>query len=153
PREAILEIARERRASPVWVLGRELTLAGEALSLPGASSTITVAPGLIGHHQRENAAVAAAMANLSARRLPSGPPDRIACGIARAVWPGRFEQLDVGGRRVFLDCAHNVDGVRALAATAATQLDPARTVLVFGALADKGYASMLRILAPLARAR
>ncbi len=63
---------------------------------------------------------------------------------------------------IFLDAAHNLDGARVLAAAWRTMsigmwrpgTDAAtRTILVFGALADKAYEPLLRELAPLAHRR
>jgi len=102
---------------------------------------------LRGAHQRGNAGLAAAALRELAR---SGVPiaeEAIARGIAAVRWPGRLEE--VGG--VLLDGAHNPDGAAALAAALAA-LHPGRPVeLVFGVLADKDHAGMLRALAPAAR--
>jgi dihydrofolate synthase/folylpolyglutamate synthase len=102
---------------------------------------------LRGPHQRGNAALAAAALRQLSRAGVPLPDEAIACGIATARWPGRLEE--VGG--VLLDGAHNPDGAAALAAALAT-LHPGRPVeLVFGVLADKDHAGMLRALAPVAR--
>ncbi len=148
-REVILAVAEERGASPIYVCrGGE----DRAALMPDGSS-LALAPRLIGPHQRDNAHVAAAMASFAAPELGLGPSD-IEAGVAEAVWPARFELLSIDGREVILDCAHNVEGARSLAATlAARGHRPERSLLVFGALADKGFASMLRLLAPLARER
>lgn len=102
---------------------------------------------LRGPHQRGNAALAAAaLRELARAGVPVGE-DAIARGIAAARWPGRLEE--VAG--VLLDGAHNPDGAAALAA-ALPALHPGRPVeLVFGVLADKDHAGMLRALARAAR--
>jgi dihydrofolate synthase/folylpolyglutamate synthase len=102
---------------------------------------------LLGPHQRGNAALAAAALRALAAGGVAVPEAAIAAGIAGARWPGRLE--DLGG--VLLDGAHNPDGAAALAASLAA-LHPGRPVeLVFGVLADKDHAGMLRALAPAAR--
>jgi dihydrofolate synthase/folylpolyglutamate synthase len=102
---------------------------------------------LRGPHQRGNAALAAAALRQLARAGVPVPEEAIERGIAAARWPGRLEE--VGG--VLLDGAHNPDGAAALAA-AFPALHPGRPVeLVFGVLADKDHAGMLRALAPAAR--
>ncbi len=102
---------------------------------------------LRGAHQRGNAALAAAALRQLARAGVPVPEDAVARGIATARWPGRLEEI--GG--VLLDGAHNPDGAAALAA-ALPALHPGRPVeLVFGVLADKDHAAMLRALAPAAR--
>ena len=104
--------------------------------------------GLAGPHQRGNAALAAAALHLlDGAGLPV-PEPAISGGISRARWPGRLET--VGG--VLLDGAHNPDGAAALASALAA-VHPGRPVeLVFGVLADKDEANMLRALAPSVRA-
>lgn len=145
----IVEVARVVGASPIHLCSHDES---PRATLPDGSSVL-LAPTLSGPHQRRNAEVAAAMACLAAPalRLDSRA---IEAGVASAAWPARLERLSLDGRELILDCAHNVDGARVLAAALAQGgHDPARAVLVFGALADKGYASMLRVLAPLARER
>jgi dihydrofolate synthase / folylpolyglutamate synthase len=98
---------------------------------------------LAGAHQRGNAALAAEALRLMDRAGVRVPEEAIAEGIATARWPGRLEEI--GG--VLLDGAHNPDGAAALAA-ALGELRPGRPVeLVFGVLADKDHAGMLRALA------
>ncbi len=156
-REAILDVARARGASPVWSVGADLRVDGEGeevcLVLP-EGERVVLAPRLGGAHQIENAAVAAGMAVLAARSEARIGRASIERGIARAAWDGRMETVVARGRTFLLDCAHNVDGARALAAAVSAQgIPPDRTILVFGALADKAWSSMLRVLAPLATRR
>jgi dihydrofolate synthase/folylpolyglutamate synthase len=102
---------------------------------------------LRGSHQRGNAALAAAALRQLARAGVPVSEEAIARGIAAARWPGRLEE--VGG--MLLDGAHNADGAAALAAALA-ELHHGRPVeLVFGVLADKDHAGMLRALGPAVR--
>jgi dihydrofolate synthase/folylpolyglutamate synthase len=101
--------------------------------------------GLPGAHQIDNARVATALG----RRLGASE-GAIALGLANVRWPGRLEQV---GRHL-IDCAHNSDGAQALAAhVRGLGIPPDRTKLVFGALVDKDWVSMLAELAPLAAHR
>ena len=76
---------------------------------------------------------------------------RIACmteaqlrkGMEEAVWEGRMEEVLPG---IFVDGAHNEDGIRAFAETAGTDGCKGSRMLVFSAVADKDYKSMIRIL-------
>lgn len=64
-------------------------------------------------------------------------------GLKNAVWPARMEQIRPG---VYLDGAHNEDGIRAFLEAAGMikeQKRPERTLLVFAVAADKDYRNML----------
>ena len=128
-----------------------LSRGATARSIVDEASAVAFARGarlsLAGEHQRDNAALAFALAQTL------GIDDATAAGaIEGARWPGRLERLETELGPVLLDAAHNPDGARALAAALA-DARPENTALVFGALADKDAASMLDILAPLARVR
>lgn len=159
---AIASEAAARDAGPITRVGRDVHVTWRAdgeVSIARAAGrgadAITTRLGLRGPHQAENAATACALAFAIAPRFP-GLERAIARGLEAATWPGRLERLDHGGVRVVLDCAHNAHGARALVAALGSgpdALDPARTTLVFGALADKAWAEMLALVAPLAERR
>ncbi|WP_437955272.1 folylpolyglutamate synthase/dihydrofolate synthase family protein [Sorangium sp. So ce119] len=118
-----------------------------------ARSAIEVELGLRGAHQAENAGVACGVAWQLAGRWPD-IERALPAGLAAARWPGRLERLDAGGAQVLLDCAHNPHGAQALAAWLDEEgPGAARTALVFGAMADKGWGEMLQMLAPRAQRR
>jgi len=103
---------------------------------------------LLGGYQAENLRTALA----AIHRLRKGgleiPTSAIEEGLRTVSWPGRFE---IVGRAptVILEGAHNVAGARALAADVERRVpERARRSLVFGALADKDVAGMLRVLGP-----
>jgi dihydrofolate synthase/folylpolyglutamate synthase len=123
----------------------------EVAHASGASTTMVdevqmpEAVGLPGEHQKDNARVA----SLLGLRIGASP-QAVHDGLARAHWPGRLESIG----RFLLDAAHNPDGADALARhIRSLGLTPDRVALMFGTLADKDWASMLDVLAPLARAR
>lgn len=86
-------------------------------------------------------------------------------GFGATRWPGRYEWLETDRGPWLLDAAHNPDGAGALAEAVALSLDPGQAAprgwplgatlrdrplaLVFGALADKDFATTLAHLAPL----
>ncbi len=75
--------------------------------------------GLRGRHQAANVAVADALLDaLEAAGIARAGADARRRGYATAVWPGRLELLDIGGRDILLDGAHNPAGAAALAAGA-----------------------------------
>jgi dihydrofolate synthase/folylpolyglutamate synthase len=171
--ERIAAIARERGArlrvvggpdSPRhdWIFAREsFSRDGQTFSMrpdpelgPGIGDwpQTHFAMPLLGLHQIDNAAVAAAI--IQELRLQGFPiaPAHIQAGLADVVWPGRFEIFaDPGGATVILDCAHNRDSAAKLAATLRELYPGARPHLIFGASDDKDVSGMLAELLPLMR--
>ncbi len=151
----VREVATTVSARPVWEVSAEPgasndgyviidRAAGRARFPDGAS--VTLAPGLPGDHQLENAAVAAATARLAGGRLAD--VEIIEHGIAAAEWPGRLERFEHEGRELWLDCAHNLEGARALSRSIDRILAGRDATLLFGALSDKPWDPVLRLLAP-----
>ncbi|MDY7225156.1 bifunctional folylpolyglutamate synthase/dihydrofolate synthase [Hyalangium rubrum] len=114
--------------------GPERTLRGLSLSLRGP-------------HQTQNAAVALAVLGQLDQRGMAVPPEAAISGLATARWPGRMEQL---GERpaVLLDGAHNPGGVAVLLASLDALYPGRRIHAVFGVVADKDRAPMMRALFP-----
>jgi len=101
--------------------------------------------GLAGSHQMDNARIATVLG----RRL-GATEEEIDVALADARWPGRLETID----GFLLDGAHNPDGAHALSEhVRCLGVPPEETVLIFGALADKDWAPMLDLLAPLGSVR
>jgi dihydrofolate synthase/folylpolyglutamate synthase len=127
---------------------------GIDVALPGLGRTRV---GLRGRHQAANAAVADALLDaLEAAGIATVPPAARLEGYARAAWPGRLELLEVEGREVLLDGAHNPAGATALA----TALDdlrpflaggrdaaPPPLTLIVASMADKDVDGVIRALA------
>ncbi len=99
--------------------------------------------GLLGEHQRWNAALAVAAVHALGLGLSDAA---IASGLAQTCWPGRFEQVSPG---LVLDGAHNEDSVAALVKTWRQVFGGQQAAVVFGAVQDKQVEVMLRLLAPL----
>ncbi len=102
--------------------------------------------GLAGEHQRENAAIAAKMAQISGLNLPE---TAITAGIGTASWPGRFHQLDHGGSIVIIDGAHNLAAAEALVKTWKSRFGQEKAAIVFGAVRDKEPEKLLHALGPI----
>ena len=119
---------------------------------PGPDDDVAVELRLAGLHQAENAGVAVGLVHCLAAHFPARDfAAATRAGLRSAEWPGRCERITRGEVTVLLDAAHNPEGAAALRAALAS--DPARTALVFGALADKRWPEMLRPLAALAGRR
>lgn len=176
--ERLVAVARERGArlrvvgradSPRqdWIFERDsFTRRGQTFTMqPGPALQAEAAPQsgvgdwpltqfslpLLGQHQVENAAVAAAVVQeLRLQGFHIAPGD-LQAGLAGVVWPGRFEIFtdSHSGQTIILDCAHNRDSAAKLAATLQEQYPGARPHLIFGASDDKDVSGMLAELLPL----
>jgi len=105
--------------------------------------------GLAGTFQRANVAVALLTLALARERFRC-PADAVRRGLAEVRWPGR---LAVVSREplVVLDGAHNADGIAALAAELPAVVGDRPLDLVFAAMADKTWDTMLALLLPRVR--
>jgi len=146
PQAAAARKVLMRRATPFFPRFRVLSRRGFMLKFtvdgPGGSPMSCSLPAL-GDHQAVNAATAVSLVERSGARITPGIVRR---AFRKVRLPGRVE---VVGRRPWLivDAAHNPVSARALASSLAS-VPRRRTVLVFGASADKDYGSMLRTLLP-----
>ena len=71
-------------------------------------------------------------------------------GLARVVWPGRFQRIDgPGGVSLILDGAHNEAAAARLVQTWRECYGEERPVVLLGVLRDKDVAAVCRALAPL----
>ena len=139
PEEAHREIAR--RAGEV---GAPLRHLGADFSPPPGPL------GLGGPHQRDNAAIALALARAVAARRGRGLDDTtVADALAGTAWPGRLERV---GPDLLLDCAHNAEGARALAAALPAIAAGRRVVFLMSVAEDKDVRGILAALGPLAYA-
>ncbi len=106
--------------------------------------------GLRGAHQAANAAVAALVLEAVNASGLAVPAQAIEAGLRDAEWPGRLDLVDLGGRALLVDGAHNPAGARALAAYL-EEVHPAGVPVVFGVMGDKDVDGMLAPLAGFAR--
>lgn len=92
-------------------------------------------------YQTENASLAV----LAAQELLDGniTPDVVRKGLWDAHWPGRMEEVLPG---VFLDGAHNEDGIEAFLHTVAKDGCAGKRILLFGVVADKSYRKMIQMI-------
>jgi dihydrofolate synthase / folylpolyglutamate synthase len=152
-RRVLRDLARLRQGSGVagsldFPRFRVLSQGGAVLKFnvngPGGRPMECVLPAL-GEHQAANAATAIALVERGGAGIT---PAIVRRALRKVRLPGRVE---IVGRRPWLivDAAHNPVSARALAA-ALRSVKRRRTVLVFGASADKDYGSMLRTLLPAA---
>lgn len=98
---------------------------------------------MAGEHQRDNAALAVALAQDLAALLAG----QIARGLAATRWPGRLEVLQ-SDPLVVIDVGHTPDGVRRARAGFETIRGDRQGILVCGVSADKEVAEIVAVLAP-----
>lgn len=93
-------------------------------------------------YQAENAAVAVRCME----ELPDGrgmEREQIEAGLQETFWEGRMEELLPG---VYVDGAHNEDGIRAFVRSVQADGCTGRRYLLFSAVGDKDYGGMIDIL-------
>lgn len=71
-------------------------------------------------------------------------PEIINQGFHKRLWPGRMEQVM---EEIYIDGAHNKDGIRAFLETAGEIVRNQSCVLLFGAVREKNYQEMIQELA------
>jgi len=103
---------------------------------------------LAGSYQKENAQLALALAleAVMAGWLPTLEPVAVREALEKLSWPGRLSLHWIAGRKVLVDCAHNLEAVCSLARHLDT-LDN-RFNLVFSCLDDKPLHEMAAELRP-----
>ena len=103
---------------------------------------------LRGDHQVGNALVAIRLLEAARGAGIRVPGEAIERGLTGVEWPARMELLSVlGGKRVLLDAAHNLDGAQALAAYLGRWY-PGRLPLVLGVMRDKDVEQIIDALLP-----
>jgi dihydrofolate synthase / folylpolyglutamate synthase len=169
-RAGVPALTAEREAEPLAALREGAARAGAALRtldelaaigdvrVSEAGTTFTldsatwgerrVRVALAGAHQARNAALAAEILGVLPPRLRPAWSE-VEEGLSAVVWPGRMQQVELGGARCILDIAHNPDGARALAAALRALRPPRPRVLVLAVLADKDLEGIASPLLPL----
>ncbi len=96
--------------------------------------------GLVGGHQRRNAALA--LAGIAAAGFDVSESAR-RVGIAGVEWPGRFQRMG----DFVMDGAHNLQGAEQLVRTWREEFgEESKVPVIFGALKDKDFGAMLGVL-------
>lgn len=113
---------------------------------------IEVRTGLTGKHQVSNCLNLLAGIEFLSQAGLNLTSEKAIAGLIKAVWPGRFERIpDLGRLKLYLDGAHNPDGMRALVATLNSVYPGRKVDLLIGILNNRPLAEMAAILAPVAR--
>jgi dihydrofolate synthase/folylpolyglutamate synthase len=146
-RTAVKEIAVSRSAQ-LYVLNQDFVFflkSGGGFDYKGVNwnfEDLSVA--LRGRHQRANAAIALCALEMVATDFPVAE-GAIRDGLRTVAWPGRFEVMGTAPT-VVLDGAHNGEGVRALIEEIREFRGARRIRMLFAAMDDKDWGSMLDAL-------
>ncbi len=140
--ETVIRTVAAERSAPIWSVREQF---GEAIDVYPRTN-------LEGDYQRWNAATA----TLVARLLPPRwrlTGDVVARGLQHASWPGRWQRVDVGGRRVILDASHNPEGAQVLDAnlTRLVAETGRKPVIVTGVLGEYRARALLEVIGRHAR--
>ena len=145
--EQVLSCRAQELSAPLLLADRDYRWQAEAerLSFIGLGSELErLTPGLLGHHQHQNLALALAAAAYLRSSTVALPARALQQGIERVRWPGRLEWLP---GQILLDGAHNVAGARVLAAYLRQQ-KLFKLHLILGTKADKQSEQLLQELLP-----
>jgi dihydrofolate synthase / folylpolyglutamate synthase len=106
--------------------------------------------GLAGEHQKRNAGLALAVVRLLQPQIPVSE-SAMRDGLKTIHWEGRLQIVpQADGRIILLDGAHNPAGAQTLVAALQTQFAGRIPALILGTMADKDYAAICGLLAPVA---
>lgn len=146
----VIEQAAAERRSPLLRAGRDFMLSnGHSGRFHSAAVELNdLVIGLAGRHQRDNAAVALAVALMSRERFAISE-EALRLGLAQVRWPGRLETV-ARQPLVLLDGAHNIDGAATLCDELPGIVGSRPVHLVFAVMRDKVWQPMVESLAPLA---
>jgi dihydrofolate synthase/folylpolyglutamate synthase len=149
-RVAAVDATVARAGQEFGVVGREIAVGGQLLTLQGLGGTYDeIFLPLHGRHQAANAANALAAVEAFFAAGPDSPLDveAVRQGFAAVTSPGRLEPVR-SAPTVLLDAAHNPHGAIALSAALNEEFDFRKLVGVIAILADKDANGILNALEP-----
>jgi len=151
--EALAAIEAKAKAvgAPLVLVGRDVALRNGRTNIEVATPLRTyrrLKVPLAGHHQRQNAATAVALAETACERTGRRLTAKaVRDGLQAVRWRARIEVV-AQRPTVVVDAAHNVASIRALLDTLDRNFSFKRLLLVVGISADKDIVGILRELVP-----
>ncbi|MFH1222752.1 MAG: Mur ligase family protein [Pseudomonadota bacterium] len=103
---------------------------------------------LAGEHQYKNAVCAITAFNALGLKGTSRSMNN---ALLRTVWPGRLEQKNICGKKVYLDISHNAEGVESTVEYFKKQHTNDDIYIACGFMKDKDYITMIERFASLAK--
>lgn len=150
--KSLLQKSARKKGSAFYSIGADFRVAGanEKISYYGINKNHkNLSIGLAGAHQRENASLAIAAAELLKNKGFSIDDNAISTGLEKALWPGRLEVLSKKPF-VMIDAAHNPAGAMALKKHL-QKIARKKVIFVAGIMADKDFFRILKELSPVAK--
>ena len=153
----VLERAARKKGAPLWRYGHEWEVSHRkfgSVFQSLSSRRILPLPGLLGLHQRDNAAVAVAALDLLGQFPVSSSAVRR--GLCRVKWPARFQPLGPGiltnlvepSTSIWVDGGHNAAAGEALADAIRTKFGGDRVHVILGMLQTKSPTDFITPLLP-----
>lgn len=151
---AVIEATATAMGSRMLLAGRDWQTDGtwQHFTATGPWGEVTnLRTSLPGPHQVDNAGLALAACALLAEDGWRIGHEAMRTGLATAVWPGRFEEVDLAsGQRIVIDGAHTPASAQALATALAERYPGQRATFIIGLFRDKDPAAFTAPLALLA---
>ncbi|MBR4903310.1 MAG: bifunctional folylpolyglutamate synthase/dihydrofolate synthase [Selenomonadaceae bacterium] len=135
PLEIIRAVAKEKN-SPLYEVN-PLKLKAQSLKLKAESLKLN----LRGDYQKFNAAIA-----IKAAQILNIDNQKIFQALNQVEWAGRFEVVENSAGVFIIDGAHNPHGAKALRDSLDKNFLTGKRIWVFGALGDKNFNEMIKIL-------
>ncbi|MGG4166858.1 folylpolyglutamate synthase/dihydrofolate synthase family protein [Rossellomorea vietnamensis] len=146
----VIEETAFERESDVFQLGQDFTAErlsllekGERFEYRSPIQHEVFELSMLGTHQINNAALAIKVVELLVKNHEMKiEPEHIKTGLKKASWPGRMEALSAT-REIYIDGAHNPEGVDALVKTIKERFLHKKVTVLFSALHDKELRPMI----------
>ena len=152
----ILQAAAHEKNADIFVAGEDfassfISFDGSMQHLEFTSELLGVAKQeyalqMLGEHQIENSALAIMTAHVIHNMDARITMESIAKGLELAVWPGRFEKINLDGQDIIIDGAHNPAGMKVLHRNLDIYFPARGRVILLGILKDKDIDTMLEEL-------
>ncbi|MGN1180190.1 MAG: bifunctional folylpolyglutamate synthase/dihydrofolate synthase [Suilimivivens sp.] len=147
----VLEKYAEKVQCPVHLVGKddisEVNIGNKTIDFSlrtGYYNYVGLSLNVAALYQTENASLAVCAAEILSREDDRIGTESIERGLLMAHWPGRMEEVIPG---IYLDGAHNEDGIEAFLNSVEKIPCDGRRLLMFGVVADKQYEKIIKQIA------
>ena len=148
--EILKKYAKEKRCPPHFVTKDDITeinIGNKTIDFSlctGYYKYVGLSLNATALYQTENASLAVEALQILMREDKRICEESIRRGLRASYWPGRMEEVFPG---IFLDGAHNEDGIEAFLNSVKNIPCNGRRLLLFGVVQDKQYEKMIRQIA------